>query len=315
MTFPNESPNPRLRTCPRCHALVRQDDRHCPYCAQSFEAPLAASFSVRRWLRHPNLVTHVLGLACILAFMGQWATEYFVSRHGISPAVAAAVDDNPDFLRLPAGKRVGVPAGQEARVASWLNGAEIPRAIWHGHQYWRWLTYAFLHGPWYHLAMNLYALAILCRLCEQVWDRRSAWAGFVFTGVTGGLLASLQMFWAPNSAEMATVGASGAICGFLGMLLGAYLGPYRRVIGDFLGRQVTQWAVMIAAFSVLMPGVSWTGHLGGFLGGYVLGRWVLIPHARHFGGRRHTALAWAAGGVCAAGIAGWAWWLASVGGI
>src|SRR6185436_9343457 len=66
-----------------------------------------------------------------------------------------------------------------------------------------------------------------------------------------------------------TIGASCAIFGIIGAL--AVYG-YRR--GDTYGRSLktmmVQWIIMGAIMS-LMPGVSFLGHLGGLLGGVVLG--------------------------------------------
>src|SRR5206468_7711605 len=77
------------------------------------------------------------------------------------------------------------------------------------------------------------------------------------------------------SFDVPTVGASGMILGWAGALLPVATRETRRSLGT--------WLVQVAVLS-LIPGVSWQGHLGGFLFGLPCG------YALRLGRARFTAL-------------------------
>lgn len=78
--------------------------------------------------------------------------------------------------------------------------------------------------------------------------------------------------------QQAAVGASGAIFGLIGLLFvvgrrhHALLGPQaRRVLAGMGG-----YIAFLLLFTFLVPGISWTGHVGGLAVGVVLG-FILPP--------------------------------------
>ena len=128
---------------------------------------------------------------------------------------------------------------------------------------WRMMTSVFTHstGFVFHILLNMYTLWIFGQMLERMLGK----ARFITLYLASGLAGSLGvMFWAPHDTFV--VGASGAIFG----LMGAYL-----VIQRKLGGETTQLLVLVGINLVIgfLPGmsVSWQAHLGGLLGGALLG--------------------------------------------
>ncbi len=141
-------------------------------------------------------------------------------------------------------------------------------------------TSMFMHGSWFHLLSNMWALYIFG---DNVEDRMGSLRYLVFYIMAGVAAALAQVFFMPN-AYVPTVGASGAIAG----VLGAYfvLFPRSRVI-TFIPLFFLPWFVEIPAvfylgiwfFSQLSSGllslgaagafggIAWWAHIGGFLFG------------------------------------------------
>ena len=131
--------------------------------------------------------------------------------------------------------------------------------------WWRFLTYAFLHGNLLHVGFNLWVLFDIGRL----YERRRGWgdllAAFVIGTAGGAWLTSIMQAGQP----LVLVGASGGVLGVAGALLAdAFLSRTRADMT--LVRSLLQWMALILLFSVL-PGVSLWGHAGGVLGGFVYG--------------------------------------------
>ena len=128
---------------------------------------------------------------------------------------------------------------------------------------WRMLTSVFAHstGFVFHIILNMYTLWIFGQMLERMLGK----ARFLTLYLASGLAGSLGvMFWAPHDTFV--VGASGAIFG----LMGAFL-----VIQRKLGGETTQLLVLVGINLVIgfLPGmsISWQAHLGGLLGGALLG--------------------------------------------
>ena len=125
-------------------------------------------------------------------------------------------------------------------------------------QPWRMLTSALVHSmasP-LHLILNMAVLWLIGRQIEQFIGAAKFVAIYVLSAF-GGAVAVLFLA-APNSA---VVGASGAVYGLFAALW---------MIGRRLGadtRGITVLIIINFAFSFIGAGISWQGHLGGFLTG------------------------------------------------
>jgi membrane associated rhomboid family serine protease len=133
-------------------------------------------------------------------------------------------------------------------------------------QWWRLLSYAFLHGGILHLGMNMYGLFVLGPLLEKMWGRAAFVAIYLAACVGGGGAALL---FAPGNP---LVGASGALCGVLGSmatwlyLSRSYLPPH--IVGAWRNN-IIQNVVLLGIISFL-PNVSLACHTGGGLTGAVV---------------------------------------------
>lgn len=143
---------------------------------------------------------------------------------------------------------------------------------------WQLVTYAFLHGNPLHLFLNLFALWMLGRECEQVLGT-ARYLQLYFAAVLTAALTQLVVVSASGEPSP-TVGASGGVFGVL--LTFAWLYPRRRIVLLFPPVPMPAWAfVTLYGVVELWLGVSGTAagiahfaHLGGMLGAWiVLVRW------------------------------------------
>ncbi len=133
-------------------------------------------------------------------------------------------------------------------------------------QWWRLLSYCFVHGGLLHLAMNMFALYMFGALVEKLWGRVRYLIVYLVSGLGG---AVLQLVVAPNSG---LVGASGCLCGLLGSM-----GVWVVMNRPFLpAKLASNWMnnllvnAMLIVFISMLPNVSWAGHLGGGVAGAVI---------------------------------------------
>ena len=135
-------------------------------------------------------------------------------------------------------------------------------------QWWRLLTYMFLHGGAMHIFFNMWCLWDLGRLCESLYGRWTYAAIYLITGVSGGL-ASIA--WNPR---VLSVGASGAIFGLAGALIASfYLGEFSlpRVAISGTLRSLVIFAIFNLGFGQLVGGIDNACHIGGLISGLALG--------------------------------------------
>ncbi|TLZ43444.1 MAG: rhomboid family intramembrane serine protease [Gammaproteobacteria bacterium] len=152
---------------------------------------------------------------------------------------------------------------------SW--GANVGTVTING-QWWRLATALFVHLSLLHLVLNLWALWNVGRLTERLYGT----GVFVFLYFTSGLLGNLaSIAWDPSNTS---AGASSAIFGLFGAFL-AFL-AHR---GSRVPAQVVRahWfsTLLFVLFNLiqgtLTPHVDNAAHVGGLLGGFVLG-WILV---------------------------------------
>jgi rhomboid protease GluP len=157
-------------------------------------------------------------------------------------------------------------------------------------EYYRVFCAAFLHGGALHLVMNGLALVQLAPLVELVWGGSRLLVVYLLSALGGTVLSA----WLQ---PMPSVGASGAILGLAGLLLGAtWFGrePSRSRLRELLGRRllfgVALTFVVGVALSVLwLPIVDNYGHLGGFAAG--VGASAFMRDPQRPPGRASRALA------------------------
>lgn len=125
-------------------------------------------------------------------------------------------------------------------------------------------TAPFLHGGWGHIISNTTPLLILSTVA-LAWSRSIAMAGIFLIALGGGLGT-----WLVAQGGSNHIGASGIVYGLVGFLLvGGFVrkDPLATIISIVV--LVLYGAVALDAFTGIAarPGVSWQGHLFGFLSG------------------------------------------------
>ncbi|MGC4025728.1 MAG: rhomboid family intramembrane serine protease [Mesorhizobium sp.] len=149
------------------------------------------------------------------------------------------------------------------------------------------ITYAFLHGGFTHLAVNMVWLAAV----GTPLANRIGWVRFlIFWVVCGAAAAGLHYLVHPTE-YVPLVGASGAIAGMMAATARylfrvnrfsnspAFAGPLLPIFSSLRSPQVLIFIVIWMGGNLLVgllgaPGVSnsiaWEAHVGGFLAGFLL---------------------------------------------
>jgi membrane associated rhomboid family serine protease len=140
------------------------------------------------------------------------------------------------------------------------------------------LSHAFLHGGFLHMAMNM---AVLLGLGRYVSDRYGA--GAILPVFFVSAIAGAAVFGLIAPSEMPMVGASGAVFGFVGVWIVA---DWRRLrerglsVRPVATRVLTLAALNVAFFFALSGMLAWEAHLGGFVAGVVCGLWLEARRGR-----------------------------------
>ena len=146
----------------------------------------------------------------------------------------------------------------------------VPDGEWvHGvadGSYWQLVTNGFTHVELWHIGFNMVALWFLGPQLEAVLGRVRFLALYAISLLSGSAL----VYWLAGE-NSATLGASGAIFG----LIGALLVVAHKVGGDVRGLLV--WLGLNVFITLAVPHVSWQGHLGGFVGGFLVA--LVLVHA------------------------------------
>ena len=144
---------------------------------------------------------------------------------------------------------------------------------------WQPFTYLFLHGGWFHVIFNLFALWMFGSDLETQWGSNKFLFYFFLTGVGAGLFCVLL----EPSSKIPTIGCSGAIFGLL--LAYGMLFPDRPIYLYMIVPIKAKWFVVImgviefvASYSDATSGVSHVAHLGGMLFGYLYLRGPHLPY-------------------------------------
>jgi membrane associated rhomboid family serine protease len=146
-------------------------------------------------------------------------------------------------------------------------------------QFWRFITFQFLHGSVYHLAFNMLALYFFGPLVEAYFQPRQFLIYYLLCGVGGALfyLVLLLLGWQIGADWAPLIGASAGIFGVL--LAAAIIAPHITVY--ILGLipvpllTMAYFFIIYAVLQVLLKGDNAGGeaaHLGGAAMGVLLMR-------------------------------------------
>jgi rhomboid protease GluP len=177
------------------------------------------------------------------------------------------------------------------------SGAQFWPLVLADGEWWRLLTYAFMHGGILHLLFNMVALYQIGPLIESEIGRSRFLILYTFTAVTATLA---DLLW---HANVPVVGASGALLGLIGFAVVWYhrLGGYQALeLRNFM----LKWAAFTFIFGILV-GADNAAHLGGALGGAAIG--FILPMnswTRRKTDKFCTVLAWVCALLIVAAFAG-----------
>lgn len=154
-----------------------------------------------------------------------------------------------------------------------------PYDVTHNLFIWQPVTYLFLHGGFFHIIFNMFALWMFGSDLERQWGGRQFLFYYFLTGVGAGLV---NVILEPNS-QLPTIGCSGAIYGLL--LAYGLLFPDRPILYAFIIPMKAKWFVVLmggieflASLSEPGSGVSHLAHLGGMLFGFLYLRGHRLPY-------------------------------------
>ena len=146
-------------------------------------------------------------------------------------------------------------------------------------QLWQVITYGFLHGPWWHLVLNLSGFIPIGRILERHWGAQRFLFYYLYCVFGAGLVQSFLGYWAAKDGHLyPTVGASGGVFGM--MLAFAIMYPHDRlevrIKGRRLGVPVLRTVVCYGIAELLLGlfnpfgGVAHFAHVAGMLFGLPL---------------------------------------------
>lgn len=222
----------RARVCPTCGKLNGPGELRCYSCGKAMVGPSAW---VDAAFRRPAIACQIILALCALDFviMSVSGGLQNVSLFGGPIQLAALVQ---------AGGIIGGLLAEEP---------------------WRYLSAVYVHLGLLHVGMNMFALLQLGRPAEQFLGAARFFVLYTVTGIVG--FVASRFWYGPVSP--ATAGASGALFGLMGLLIGT-LQARKDPQAKSLMLQQLAYAV---AFALMLP-VNNAAHLGGFVTGWAFGR-------------------------------------------
>jgi len=164
---------------------------------------------------------------------------------------------------------------------AWL--ALRPDDVIHRLYIWELVTYLFLHGGWFHIIFNMFALWMFGSDLERLWGGKKFLFYYFLTGIGAGVADVVLNTLLHPGIPTATIGCSGAVYGLL--LAYGMIFPDRPIYLYMIIPIKAKWFVVImgaiefvSSLSGPGSGVSHVAHLGGMLVGYLYLRGWSLPY-------------------------------------
>ncbi|MBI9019332.1 MAG: rhomboid family intramembrane serine protease [Phycisphaerae bacterium] len=198
---------------------------------------------------------------------GNFASKIGIGMPPLTPMVKILLIINfaVFFLQIITEKRI------DGGIDTYL--AADSTTIW---QFWRLITFQFLHGNLWHIALNMLGLYFLGTTLERSWGGKKLLKFYLTCGAVGGLiylLLSGPISWLPAGR---LVGASGGVLGII--VACAILFPHFKLIIVIFPvpiRFATILFTVVFVLNVINRGSNAGGdlcHLGGMATGFI---WVM----------------------------------------
>lgn len=150
---------------------------------------------------------------------------------------------------------------QQTGIITYDKFALVPMFVKNG-EYYRLLTGAFMHASLQHILANMYSFYNLGSYCEHFTTRKK-----YIIALIASLIGSSLMVLNFSNPQVYTVGFSGVVFGVLGFYSVCLYKNDGRL--DEYEKNYLIRVILSNVIVSLMPGVSWQGHLGGFIGGFI----------------------------------------------
>jgi rhomboid protease GluP len=239
------------KTCPVCNGINAADDKTCAHCGARLRTRQGEMLA--RFFRQFGM-----GLGFETLLVVAFVLLYVLVATG--GAESSLWDPSTDDLVKAGGNYHSVAPGFEWSMVPWYFRPTLTG------QYWRLWTYAFLHGGLMHLGFNAWALLYIAPKVREVFGTNKALVVYVLTGVLSG---AASLAWAVVSrSDMVSIGASGALCGFIGlMMVWGHLD--RTMFGIRFRNAMARWVLYIVIFGFVV-GADHAAHIGGLVAGGLL---------------------------------------------
>jgi rhomboid protease GluP len=150
-------------------------------------------------------------------------------------------------------------------------------------RWWTVLSAGWLHGGLLHIIFNMMWVRSLGPATAEAYGAGRMILIYTAGSIAGFLFSSAALVFVPFipflgkilgflglAGAWRTIGASAPIFGLLGALV--YYG--RRTGSSSAYREFIGYAILLGAFGLLFPLVDNQAHLGGFVGGYLMGKFL-----------------------------------------
>lgn len=155
-------------------------------------------------------------------------------------------------------------------------------------EWWRLFTAIFVHLGLVHLLLNMAALIQIGLVMERLLGNLGFTVVYLATGVAGALTS------VASHPQVASAGASGAVFGLYGALLGYLMLQPRTIPSEILG-PLAKGALGVIAYNVAYgfakQGTDVAAHFGGLAYGFFCGLILSIPLTPDAPSRRHRRAA------------------------
>jgi membrane associated rhomboid family serine protease len=251
--FGSKEPKPAsaFKMCPNCRALIDRKAVVCPLCGAQARPARARGWSdsgvhrVAGIIPIPGTVTATL----IIVNLALYGISWYLT----AVAAEAVAGSSPGFGSI------------DGRVLVRL-GAKFGPLMIYQHEWWRLVTAMFLHAGILHIGLNMWCLVDLGPMAESLFSTTKFIVIYLVTGVFGYVVS---LWWSPGGIS---IGASGAILGLVGVLIGASF--HHGTLGKDFRSQLWRWVLYIFIFGLFFS-IDNAAHFGGLVSGLLLG--YVIP--------------------------------------